>query len=132
MRAQVIQIPVSLDVTNDAMEAAFNRAIAKGVVVVAASGNGGPSAKVMSPGGNPGVLVVGGMQPDGKVLATNPTSTLDDWEQARTFDVQYNIHLVAPGSDLVGGGLTRRTGGTPRSSSPAPPGPARSSRASSR
>ena len=103
--AQVIQIPVSLDVTNDEIEAAFNRAIAKGVVVVAASGNGGPSAKVMSPGGNPGVLVVGGMQPDGTVLATNPTSTVDDWDQARTFDVQYNIHLVAPGADLVGGGL---------------------------
>jgi hypothetical protein len=103
--AQVIQIPVSLDVTNDEIEVAFNRAIAKGVVVVAASGNGGPSAKVMSPGGNPGVLVVGGMQPDGTVLATNPTSTVDDWDQARTFDVQYNIHLVAPGADLVGGGL---------------------------
>ena len=105
--AQVIQIPVSLDVTNDEMQAAFNRAIAKGVIVVAASGNGGPLRKVMSPGGYQGVLVVGGMQPDGKVLATNPTSTVDDWEQARTFDVQYNIHLVAPGSDVVGGGLTR-------------------------
>jgi hypothetical protein len=105
--AQVIQIPVSLDVTNDEMQAAFNRAIAKGVIVVAASGNGGPLRKVMSPGGYQGVLVVGGMQPDGKVLATNPTSTVDDWDQARTFDVQYNIHLVAPGSDLVGGGLAR-------------------------
>jgi hypothetical protein len=31
---------------------------------------------------------------------------VDDWDQARTFDVQYNIHLVAPGADLVGGGLT--------------------------
>jgi subtilisin family serine protease len=103
--AQVIQIPVSLDVTNDEMQAAFNRAIAKGVIVVAASGNGGPLRKVMSPGGYQGVLVVGGMQPDGKVLATNPTSTVDDWDQARTFDVQYNIHLVAPGSDVVGGGL---------------------------
>ena len=105
--AQVIQIPVSLDVTNDQMQAAFNRAIAKGVIVVAASGNGGPLRKVMSPGGYQGVLVVGGVQPDGKVLATNPTSTVDDWEQARTFDVQYNIHLVAPGSDVVGGGLMR-------------------------
>ena len=105
--AQVIQIPVSLDVTNDEMQAAFNRAIAHGVIVVAASGNGGPLRKVMSPGGYQGVLVVGGMQPDGKVLATNPTSTVDDWDQARTFDVQYNIHLVAPGSDVVGGGLTR-------------------------
>ena len=104
--AQVIQIPVSFDVENDEIQAAFNRAIAKGVVVVAASGNGGPSAKVMSPGGNAGVLVVGGMQPDGKILGTNPTSTVDNWDQARTFDVQYNIHLVAPGADLVGGGLT--------------------------
>ncbi|HEU4998309.1 MAG TPA: S8/S53 family peptidase [Lapillicoccus sp.] len=103
--AQVIQIPVSFDVENDEIQAAFNRAITKGVVVVAASGNGGASAKVMSPGGNAGVLVVGGMQPDGKVLETNPTSTLDSWDQARTFDVQYNIHLVAPGADLVGGGL---------------------------
>ncbi len=101
----MIQIPVSIDVTGDEIQAAFNRAFAKGVVVVAASGNGGPTAKVMSPGGNAGVLVVGGMQPDGKVLATNPTSTLDSWEQARTFDVEYNIHLVAPGADLVGGGL---------------------------
>ena len=104
--AQVIQIPVSLDVTGDEIQAAFNRAFAKGIVVVAASGNGGPSAKVMSPGGNAGVLVVGGMDSDGKVLATNPTSTLDSWEQARSFDVEYNIHLVAPGADLVGGGLT--------------------------
>ena len=104
--AQVIQIPVSIDVTGDEIQAAFNRAFAKGVVVVAASGNGGPTAKVMSPGGNAGVLVVGGMQADGKVLATNPTSTLDSWEQARSFDVEYNIHLVAPGADLVGGGLT--------------------------
>ena len=103
--AQVIQIPVSLDVNGDEVQAAFNRAFAKGVVVVAASGNGGPSAKVMSPGGNAGVLVVGGMQADGKVLATNPTSTLDSWDQARSFDVEYNIHLVAPGADLVGGGL---------------------------
>ena len=104
--AQVIQIPVSLDVTGDEIQAAFNRAFARGVIVVAASGNGGPSAKVMSPGGNAGVLVVGGMQADGKVLATNPTSTLDSWDQARSFDVEYNIHLVAPGADLVGGGLT--------------------------
>jgi subtilisin family serine protease len=96
---------VSFDVENDEIQAAFNRAITKGVVVVAASGNGGASAKVMSPGGNAGVLVVGGMQPDGKVLETNPTSTHDSWDQARTFDVQYNIHLVAPGADLVGGGL---------------------------
>jgi hypothetical protein len=103
--AQIIQIPVSFDVANDSIRAAFNRAIAKGVVVVAASGNGGPSAKVMAPGGNAGVLVVGGMQPGGNILATNPTSTLEDWDQARTFDVQYNIHLVAPGADLVGGGL---------------------------
>jgi subtilisin family serine protease len=104
--AQVIEIPVSIDVTGDEIQAAFNRAFAKGVVVVAASGNGGPSAKVMSPGGNAGVLVVGGMQPDGEVLATNPTSTLDSWEQARRLKVEYNIHLVAPGADLVGGGLT--------------------------
>ena len=103
--AQIIQIPVSLDVMGDEIQAAFNRAIAKGVVLVAASGNGGPTSKVMSPGGNAGVLVVGGMQPDGKVLATNPTSTLDNWDQARSFDVQYNIHLVAPGADIVGGGL---------------------------
>jgi hypothetical protein len=95
--AQIIQIPVSLDVMGDEIQAAFNRALAQGVVLVAASGNGGPSSKVMSPGGNAGVLVVGGMQPDGKVLATNPTSTLDNWEQARSFDVHYNIHLVAPG-----------------------------------
>ena len=103
--AQIIQIPVSLDVMGDEIQAALNRAIAKGVVIVAASGNGGPSSKVMSPGGNAGVLVVGGMQPDGKVLETNPTSTLDNWDQARSFDVQYNIHLVAPGADIVGGGL---------------------------
>jgi Subtilase family len=103
--AQIVQIPVSLDVMGDEIQAAFNRAIAKGVVLVAASGNGGPSSKVMSPGGNAGVLVVGGMQPNGKVLATNPTSTLDNWDQARSFDVQYNIHLVAPGADIVGGGL---------------------------
>ncbi len=103
--AQIIQIPVSLDVMGDEIQAAFNRAIAKGVVIVAASGNGGPSAKVMSPGGNAGVLVVGGTQPDGKVLETNPTSTLDNWDQARSFDAQYNIHLVAPGADIVGGGL---------------------------
>ena len=103
--AQIIQIPVSLDVMGDEIQAAFNRALAQGVVLVAASGNGGPSSKVMSPGGNAGVLVVGGMQPDGKVLATNPTSTLDNWEQARSFDVHYNIHLVAPGADIVGGGL---------------------------
>jgi hypothetical protein len=102
---QIIQIPVSLDVMGDEIQAAFNRAIAKGVVLVAASGNGGPASKVMSPGGNAGVLVVGGIQPDGKVLATNPTSTLDNWDQARSFDGQYNIHLVAPGADIVGGGL---------------------------
>ena len=126
--AQVIQIPVSLDVTGDEIQAAFNRAFAKGVVVVAASGNGGPSAKVMSPGGNAGVLVVGGMQADGKVLATNPTSTLDSWEQARSFDVEYNIHLVAPGRRprrwRAG---TRRTAGTRPSCSPGPPGRAPSS-----
>jgi subtilisin family serine protease len=103
--AQIVQIPVSFDVENDEIQAAVNRAIGKGVVIVAASGNGGPSAKVMSPGGNAGVLVVGGMQPDGQVLATNPTSTVDSWDEARTLDVQYNIHLVAPGADLIGGGL---------------------------
>ncbi|MEP6649862.1 MAG: S8/S53 family peptidase [Lapillicoccus sp.] len=104
--AQIIQVPVSLDVTGDEIRAAFNRAVAKGVVIVAASGNGGPSSKVMSPGGNAGVLVVGGMQPDGKAIDTNPTSTVDNWDQARSFDVHYNIHLVAPGADIVGGGLT--------------------------
>jgi subtilisin family serine protease len=103
--AEIIDIPVSLDVTSDEIQAAFNRAIAKGVVIVAASGNGGPSSKVMSPGGNAGVLVVGGVQPGGKALETNPTSTLENWEQARSVDVQYNIHLVAPGADIVGGGL---------------------------
>lgn len=103
--AQIVQIPVSFDVVDDEIQAAVNRAIAKGVVIVAASGNGGPSAKVMAPGGQRGVLVVGGMEQDGKVLATNPTSTVDDWDQARSFDVTYNIHLVAPGADLVGGGL---------------------------
>ena len=52
--AQVIQIPVSLDVTNDEMQAAFNRAIAKGVIVVAASGNGGPFREGDVAGGLPG------------------------------------------------------------------------------
>jgi subtilisin family serine protease len=103
--AQVIQIPLSFDVANDEIQAAFNRAVVKGVVIVAASGNGGPSTPVMSPGDNAGVLVVGGVAPDGTVLGTNPTSAVKTWDEARSVDVHANIHLVAPGSDLVGGGL---------------------------
>ena len=125
--AQVIEIPVSLDVTGEQIQAAFDRAFARGVVVVAASGNGGPSSTVMSPGGNAGVLVVGGMQLDGTALATNPTSSVASWKQARSSDARYDIHLVAPGADLLGGGLAAGTVGTRRFYSPGPPAPAPSS-----
>lgn len=101
----IIEIPVGIDVRLPAVEAAFNRAINRGIIVVTGAGNGGPATPVMSPGNNFGVLVVGGMQADGKVLETNPTSQADDWQQAQTIDVARNIHVVAPGKDLLGGGL---------------------------
>ncbi len=104
--AAVIDIPVSIDAQDDAVQAAYNRAFAHGVVIVASSGNGGAASSVMSPGGNHGILVVGGVGSDGQVLETNPTSRLTSWDQARTVDEPGNIHLVAPGSDLMGGGLT--------------------------
>lgn len=103
--ANIIEIPVSVDVKGDEIQAAFNRAIAKGVVIVSAAGNGGPSTSVMSPGGNAGVLVVAGMRPDGSAYPGNPTSLDQDWDTAQTVDGQYNIHLVAPGVDIVGGAL---------------------------
>lgn len=104
--AAVIDIPVSIDAQDDAVQAAYNRAFAHGVVIVASSGNGGAASSVMSPGGNHGILVVGGVGSDGQVLETSPTSRLTSWDQARTVDELGNIHLVAPGSDLMGGGLT--------------------------
>jgi len=103
--ANIIHIPVAIDYYADDLQAAYNRAMNKGVILVTASGNGGPNSRVIKTGLGKGVLVVGGVRDGGQILDSNPTSLVANWDQAKDFDVALSIHLVAAGADIVGGAL---------------------------
>ena len=58
--ADVVNISLGVNRTNEDIDAEVNRAVASGVVVVAAAGNDGPGAGTIgSPGRNPNVITVG-------------------------------------------------------------------------
>lgn len=105
--ADIVEIPVSIE-TTPALLAALNRGLAKGVVFVVGAGNGGAAAQPMSPGTNPGVLVVGSVGRDGAVSPFSPTSVATDIATAQALNASGSeIHLVAPGQDILGGGITQ-------------------------
>lgn len=105
--ADIVEIPVSIE-TTPALLAALNRGLAKGVVFVVGAGNGGAAAQPMSPGTNPGVLVVGSVGRDGAVSPFSPTSVATDITTAQALNASGSeIHLVAPGQDILGGGITQ-------------------------
>ena len=58
--ADVVNISLGVNQTNEDIDAEVNRAVARGAVVVAAAGNDGPEAgSIGSPGRNPNVITVG-------------------------------------------------------------------------
>jgi len=108
--ADIIEIPVTFKGYTDAFRAAVNRAITKGVLVVAGAGNDGPGARPMPPADLTGVLVVGGFTSDAKVYANNPTSISTTWESAsRGTESRYEIHLLGPATDILGGAVVNGT-----------------------
>lgn len=106
--ADVVLVPLTLPANSGEFRAALNRAINRGVIVVSGGGNNGPSTPPMPPGDLPGVLVVGGIDRDAKILPHSPTSLTHSWEEAQLVAPGAggdDIHLVAPASDILGGGL---------------------------
>ncbi|HXG73764.1 MAG TPA: S8 family serine peptidase [Candidatus Nitrosotenuis sp.] len=58
--AEIINISLGVNRTNDKIEDAINHAVSKGIVVVAAAGNSGPDPKTIgSPGKDPHAITVG-------------------------------------------------------------------------
>lgn len=105
--ADIVEIPVSIETTPPLL-AAINRGLAEGVIFVVGAGNGGPATQPMSPGTDPGVLVVGSSGPDGAVSPFSPTSTATDITTAQALNATGSeIHLLAPGEAILGGGITR-------------------------
>ena len=99
--ANIIFIPMHFDGA-DVLQAAINRAVVKGVVVLSAAGNDGPQNVVGRPGDMRGVLVIGSLDRDGGTSALNPTSNSSELNTAGgTFD----IHALAPGMDILGGAV---------------------------
>ncbi len=104
--ADIIEIPVTLQGFTPKFTAAVNRAVAKGVILVAGAGNGGPGTNPMPPADQQGVLVVGGVDRSGQVSAQSPTSVSSSWDVAQLRSAPTSdIHLLAPANDIIGGGL---------------------------
>lgn len=103
--ATVIEIPQTLDGDQSLLQAAVDRAVAAGVVLVAGAGNGGPGAPPIKPANLRGVLVVGGIDESGAATATTPSSLARSFEEASTSMPVYNVHLLAPGQDVVAGSV---------------------------
>ena len=104
--ADIVEIPVSIQ-TTPALLAAFNRGMAHGVIFVVGAGNGGAVTQPMSPGTNPGILVVGSEGRTGAVSPFSTTSIASDITTAQALDASGSeIHLVAPGEEILGGGIT--------------------------
>ncbi|MEA3190379.1 MAG: serine protease AprX [Thermoplasmata archaeon] len=100
-------LPVQLQ---DAMESAINRAIDRGIVVVASAGNDGPgNTDVGSPASIPRVIAVGAIQEDGSVWAsssrgddaTNPCRTIPVVGSQGRCKPNQKPELVAPGVDIL-------------------------------
>ncbi|MEO7059941.1 MAG: S8 family serine peptidase [Lapillicoccus sp.] len=105
--ADIVEIPVTIQ-TPPPVLAAVNRGLARGVVFVVGAGNGGESTQPMSPGTEPGVLVVGSVGRTGQVSVFSPSSVAEDLATAQTLNASGSeIHVLAPGEDVLGGGLTR-------------------------
>lgn len=104
--ADIVEIPVTLKGYSDAFRAAVNRAITKGVLLVAGAGNDGPGERPMPPADLTGILVVGGFTSDAKVYPKNPTSISADWESAaRSTGSRYEIHLLGPATNILAGAV---------------------------
>ncbi len=104
--ADIVEIPVSIE-TTPALLAAVNRGLAQGVIFVVGAGNGGAATQPMSPGTNPGMLVVGSEGRTGAVSPFSPTSAASTMTTAQALRASGSeIHLVAPGEEILGGGLT--------------------------
>ena len=77
-RATVVNMSITLDQPDSAVQAAVASAVAHGVLVVAASGNSGGS-DARYPAAYPGVISVGGVDPAGAIY---PWSTFGSWVTA--------------------------------------------------
>jgi len=105
--ADIVEIPVSIE-TTPGLLAALNRGMARGVIFVVGAGNGGAATQPMSPGTNPGVLVVGAAGRSGVVSSFSPSSAATTLTTAQALNASGSeIHLIAPGEEILGGGITR-------------------------
>lgn len=104
--ANVVEIPQGLQVGFGEFQAAVNRAINKGVMFVIGAGNGGANTIPMKPANTTGFLIVGGLDQNGNATADSPTSLTPNWATAQLLDSTYDIHVMAPGVDIIGGSVS--------------------------
>ncbi len=104
--ANIVEIPQGLQVGFGEFQAAVNRAINKGVMFVVGAGNGGAKSFPMKPANTYGFLIVGAIDENGYPTAESPTSLAPDWAIAQMAGTPFNIHVMAPGKDIIAGSVS--------------------------
>lgn len=96
--ADIINISLGVNRTNDAIDSAIEEAVRAGVLVVAAAGNDGPAAKsIGSPGGSPAAITVGATYNN---LAASRIATLKVGDNS--YAVMPMVDSVMPDRPVVG------------------------------
>jgi minor extracellular serine protease Vpr len=111
--ADIINISLGVNRTNDKIEDAMNHAVRKGIIVVAAAGNGGPTPEsIGSPGRDPHAITVGAtynnltaslvatFEIDGKRVEVLPMVGIDGLAEPVTAEIMFGKY--GRQSDLVG------------------------------
>jgi serine protease AprX len=109
---QVINLSLGAPVTqpyrDDPMCEAVQRAVAAGIIVVAAAGNNGVNAEgqtvygsIVTPGNDPSVITVGAIDTHGTAMRSDDTIARYSSRGPTRFDLVLKPDLVAPGSRVV-------------------------------